>query len=110
MEILRTSLKWVPPYEIIERIRAEEARLREQAVQEAEEDGERRGKEIGMRRGLRAGREEGREMGREEGLREGKKEKGIEMARAALAKGLDAGLVVEISVLSEKEIEELAGC
>nr|VFK22255.1 MAG: hypothetical protein BECKMB1821G_GA0114241_1001113 [Candidatus Kentron sp. MB]VFK32651.1 MAG: hypothetical protein BECKMB1821I_GA0114274_103533 [Candidatus Kentron sp. MB]VFK76013.1 MAG: hypothetical protein BECKMB1821H_GA0114242_103832 [Candidatus Kentron sp. MB] len=43
MEELRRSLKWVPPYEIIERIRAKE-RLWKQAVQEAEEDRERRGK------------------------------------------------------------------
>nr|VFK28468.1 MAG: hypothetical protein BECKMB1821G_GA0114241_103719 [Candidatus Kentron sp. MB]VFK32864.1 MAG: hypothetical protein BECKMB1821I_GA0114274_103717 [Candidatus Kentron sp. MB]VFK75931.1 MAG: hypothetical protein BECKMB1821H_GA0114242_103610 [Candidatus Kentron sp. MB] len=63
MEILRRSLKWAPSYEIIERIRVEEARLRGQTVREAEEDGERRGKEIRMRKGLRAGREEGWEMG-----------------------------------------------
>nr|VFK25378.1 MAG: hypothetical protein BECKMB1821G_GA0114241_101323 [Candidatus Kentron sp. MB]VFK29147.1 MAG: hypothetical protein BECKMB1821I_GA0114274_100853 [Candidatus Kentron sp. MB]VFK74693.1 MAG: hypothetical protein BECKMB1821H_GA0114242_100852 [Candidatus Kentron sp. MB] len=41
----------MPSYEIIERIRAEEAQLREQAVREAEE-------EIGMRRRFRTGREE----------------------------------------------------
>nr|VFK28274.1 MAG: hypothetical protein BECKMB1821G_GA0114241_103522 [Candidatus Kentron sp. MB] len=66
MEELRRSLKWVSPYEIEERIRAEkkrlraeEKRLREQAVREAAEDGKREGKEIGMRRGV-AGRSKGR--------------------------------------------------
>nr|VFJ72848.1 MAG: DNA repair protein RadC [Candidatus Kentron sp. FW] len=119
MEKLRWSLKWVPPYEIEERIRAEERRLREQAVRAAREEGEREGEGIGMRRGLREGRREGMEMGmekgREEGLQEGemkgkeegKKEKAVEIARAALAKGLDVGMVAEISGLSEEEIKKL---
>ena len=116
MDELRKSLKWVPPYEIEERIRAEEARLREEAVRVAREEGEREGEGIGMRKGLWEGRKEGREMGREEGLQEGKKkgeEKGrkkerIEVARAALAEGMEIGMVARISRLTEEEIKKLA--
>nr|VFK09353.1 MAG: DNA repair protein RadC [Candidatus Kentron sp. LPFa] len=107
MEELRRSLKWVPPYEIEERIRAEEMRLREEAVRVAREEGEREGEGIGMRRGLRKGRKEGMEMGREEGKDEGKKEKAVEIARAALAEGMEIGMVSRISGLSEGEIARL---
>nr|VFK55779.1 MAG: RadC-like JAB domain-containing protein [Candidatus Kentron sp. TUN]VFK60122.1 MAG: RadC-like JAB domain-containing protein [Candidatus Kentron sp. TUN]VFK69555.1 MAG: RadC-like JAB domain-containing protein [Candidatus Kentron sp. TUN] len=115
MDELRKSLKWVQPYEIEERIRAEEARLRAEAVRVAREEGEREGEGIGMRKGLREGRKEGREMGREEGLQEGKKkgeEKGrkkerIEVARAALAEGMEIGMVARISGLAEGEVGKL---
>nr|VFJ59094.1 MAG: Putative restriction endonuclease [Candidatus Kentron sp. FW] len=73
----------------------------------------------GWEKGREEGREEGREMGRKVGLREGerkgamrgkeegRKEKTIEMARAALAKGMDINLVAEISGLSEVEVRDL---
>ena len=115
MDELRRSLKWVPPYEIEERIRAEERRMREEAVRVAEEDGERRGKEEGVREGLRAGRKEGMEMGLQEGEKkgemrgreEGERKKAIEIARAALARGMDVEVVAEISGLPETEIRKL---
>nr|VFJ65214.1 MAG: DNA repair protein RadC [Candidatus Kentron sp. FW] len=107
MEKLRRSLKWVPPYEIEERIRAQERKLREQAVREAEETGKREGQEMGMRKGLREGREEGREEGIEIGMEKGREEGRIEVASAALAKGMDIRLVAEISGLSEVEVREL---
>nr|VFJ47165.1 MAG: conserved hypothetical protein (putative transposase or invertase) [Candidatus Kentron sp. DK] len=103
MEILRQSLKWVPPYEIELRIRNEELRIREEAVRLARAEGEREGKGIGMRECLREGRKEGMEMGREEGLRERR----IEVARVALTKGLDVEVVAEISGLSEAEVRAL---
>ena len=57
----------------------------------AREEGEREGEGIGMRRGLKEGRKEGR----------------IEVARAALVRELDVGMVAEISGLSEGEIVRL---
>nr|VFK59760.1 MAG: conserved hypothetical protein (putative transposase or invertase) [Candidatus Kentron sp. TUN] len=95
MDELRRSLKWVPLYEIEERIRAEEARIREEAVRVAEEGGERRGKEEGVREGLREGR------------KEGERKKAVEIARAALAEGMEIGMVTRISGLSEGEVREL---
>nr|VFJ66623.1 MAG: DNA repair protein RadC [Candidatus Kentron sp. DK] len=104
MDELRRSLKWVPPYEIEERIRAEERRMREEAVRVAEEDGERRGKEEGVREGLRAGRKEGMEMGERKGEERGR----LEVARAALAEGMEIGMVSRISGLLEGEVKELS--
>ena len=111
MEELRRSLKWVPPYEIELRIRNEELRIREEAVRVARAEGEREGKGMGMREGLREGRKEGREMGIEKGLQEGEmkgeKRKAVEVARAALARGLDVGMVAEISGLTEGDVARL---
>ena len=107
MDELAKSLKWVPPYEIEERIRAEEKRLREEAVRVAREEGEREGEGIGMRKGLREGRKEGLEMGERKGEERGRKEGRIEVARAALARGLDVGVVAEISGLSEGDVVRL---
>nr|VFK00716.1 MAG: conserved hypothetical protein (putative transposase or invertase) [Candidatus Kentron sp. H]VFK00736.1 MAG: conserved hypothetical protein (putative transposase or invertase) [Candidatus Kentron sp. H]VFK04669.1 MAG: conserved hypothetical protein (putative transposase or invertase) [Candidatus Kentron sp. H] len=61
-----------------------------------------------MRKGLREGREEGIEVGMEMGRETGARKKAVEMARAALAKGLDIGVVAEISGLSEGEVRTLA--
>ena len=111
MDELAKSLKWVPPYEIEERIRAEERRMREEAVRVAEEDGERRGKEEGVREGLREGRKEGMEMGigkgREEGLQEGERKKAVEMAKALLGDGVAIDVISKASGLSETEIRAL---
>jgi len=42
MKKLRESPKYVPPYEQIERIRAEERKIREEAVRVAEKEGEKK--------------------------------------------------------------------
>ena len=119
MEELAKSLKWVPPYEIEERIRAEERRMREEAVRMAREEGEREGEGIGMRRGLREGRKEGMEIGREEGLqdgerkgeergrKEGERNKAVEMAKALLGNGVAIDVISKASGLSETEIRAL---
>jgi len=93
MEELRKSLKWAPPYEIELRIREEAVRVaKDEGLQEGEEKGEIRGK----------GR---RTKGKARII--GAKNKAVEVARAALAKGLDVGMVAEISGLSEREIRAL---
>nr|VFK24346.1 MAG: DNA repair protein RadC [Candidatus Kentron sp. MB]VFK34304.1 MAG: DNA repair protein RadC [Candidatus Kentron sp. MB]VFK76643.1 MAG: DNA repair protein RadC [Candidatus Kentron sp. MB] len=83
MEELRQSLKWVSLYEIEERIRAQEKRLREQAVRKTAEDGKREGKEEEMRQGLREGREMGRKEGIEMGIKKGVEIKNRERGRLA---------------------------
>nr|VFK31470.1 MAG: DNA repair protein RadC [Candidatus Kentron sp. MB] len=88
MEELRQSMKYVPPYEIAERIR------------EAAEKAKAEGMERGMRKGIREGELIGMEKGR--------KEEKIEIAMAALAKGIGIKVVAEISGLSEEEIGELS--
>ncbi|VFN02143.1 MAG: DNA repair protein RadC [Candidatus Kentron sp. G] len=109
MDELRKSLKWVPPFEIVERVRAEEKRIRETAVRESKREGE----EEGLRKGLKMGRDEGIELGvekgREEGLQEGASRGRKEVARALLSDGMAIDIVSGYSGLSEEEIRELVG-
>jgi DNA repair protein RadC len=80
---LEKSTEWVPPFELIERIRAEEKKIREEAVRVAEEKSLKKGK------------------------LEGKKEKAIEMARVLKQKGVDIAIIIESSGLTKKEIEKI---
>ncbi len=78
-EELKKSMKWMPQYEVIENIRKEEKKLRNEAVQLAEEKGELRG------------------------IKKGK----IEIAKALKQKGVDITIIAETSGLSKKEIKKL---
>ena len=98
-EQLKKSLKWVPPYKIIEMIKKEERAIRKQAIEVALETGE----EIGKEKGLKEGEEIGVKKGKEEGLKEGKEE----MACAMKQKGISLQTIKEVSGLSIKEIEKL---
>nr|VFK31665.1 MAG: hypothetical protein BECKMB1821G_GA0114241_108913 [Candidatus Kentron sp. MB] len=72
--------------------------------------GREEGREMGKEEGLREGERKGKEEGRREGKDEGKKRKGLEVARAALAEGMEVDIVCRISGLSKGEVRELAGC
>nr|VFK64025.1 MAG: DNA repair protein RadC [Candidatus Kentron sp. TUN] len=91
MEELGKSLKWVPPYEIDERIQE----TRKKSLEE------------GMERGTRKGIREGKIRGREEGLQEGEKKRSIEIARALLSDGMAIDTVSKYSGLPEEEIRKL---
>nr|VFK54941.1 MAG: DNA repair protein RadC [Candidatus Kentron sp. TUN]VFK61128.1 MAG: DNA repair protein RadC [Candidatus Kentron sp. TUN] len=80
MAELRKSTKYVPPYELAERIQ--------------------KAKEEWMERGMRKGIREGKVRGREE--------RSIEIAKAALDEGMEIGIISKISGLSEEEIQALA--
>nr|VFJ77195.1 MAG: conserved hypothetical protein (putative transposase or invertase) [Candidatus Kentron sp. FW] len=56
---------------------------------------------------LEAVLQEGERKGEMKGRKEGRKEKAVEIARAALAKRMDAELVAEISGLSKGEVRAL---
>lgn len=86
-EELKKSMKWMPPYEIIQNIRKEEQKLRKEAVQLA--------------------KEKARKEGEEKGRREGEKDKAVEMAKLLKQKGIDITIIAETSGLSEKEIQKL---
>nr|VFJ45818.1 MAG: DNA repair protein RadC [Candidatus Kentron sp. FM]VFJ45989.1 MAG: DNA repair protein RadC [Candidatus Kentron sp. FM] len=92
MAELWESTKYVPPYEIAERI------------QEAKE----KWMERGMRKGIREGEVRGREKGKQEGLQEGEMKGRMEIAMTLLDKGMDVSEVSEISGLSEEEIRKLS--
>jgi len=83
MKQLEESTKYVPPFEQAERIRAEEKKIREEAVRVAEEKSLKKGK------------------------LEGKKEKAIEMAKNAKKEGLSVELIIKLTGLTKKEIEKI---
>ena len=78
-EELKSSTRWVPHFELIERIRKEEQEIGKEAVQ----------------------------LANEKGREEGGKHKAIEMAKGMKAKGIDQSIIVEVSKLSEQEIIDL---
>ncbi|MCL2137667.1 MAG: hypothetical protein FWH40_09190, partial [Coriobacteriia bacterium] len=61
----------------------------------------------GIEQGRNEGREEGRNEGRAEGRNEGRAEKGLSIAKSALAKGLSPELVAEITGLDLASVKEL---
>lgn len=82
MEELEQSTKWVPQFELIERIRKEEKKIREEALREEKEKAK---------------------IDKEEAV---KKEK-LVIARAGLKKGLTIDMISEITGLTKKEIEKI---
>ncbi len=87
MKKLEESLKYVPQFEQIERIRAEEKKIREEAVRVAEK--------------------KGKVEGKKEGLKEGEKKKAIEMAKNGIKEGLPVELIVKLTGLTKEEIEKI---
>lgn len=82
-EELKQSMKWMPPFEIVEKIRKEEQKLRKEAVKLAEEKGIKKGK------------------------KEGEKRKAVEMAKAMKSEGELIEKIVKYTQLSIEEIKKL---
>ena len=83
------------------------------AKREGKEEGLAEGMEKGMAEGMKKGLAEGMEKGLVKGLAEGM-EKGmnkrsLEIARKMLANGMDAATVMEITGLSESQLQQLKG-
>jgi len=83
MKELQESTKWVPTYELIERIKKQEAELRKEAVKIAKEKGEK------------------------DGIKKGEKLKAIKIAKDMLIKGYDFKDIIELTGLSKGDIERL---
>ena len=83
------------------------------AKREGKEEGLAEGREKGLAEGMEKGMAEGMEKGLVKGLAEGM-EKGmnkrsLEIARKMLANGMDAATVMEITGLSESQLQQLKG-
>ena len=52
---------------------------------------------------------EGKEEGLAEGMKKGMEKRSLEIARKMLAKGMDAEMVMEITGLSESQLQQLKG-
>ena len=69
----------------------------------------REGKEEGLAEGMEKGLAEGIEKGLAEGMEKGMEKRSLEIARKMLANGMDAATVMEISGLSESQLQQLKG-
>ncbi|NOU17424.1 MAG: DNA repair protein [Bacteroidales bacterium] len=87
LEKLAESTKYVPSFELIERIRAEERKIREEAVRVAEKKGKNEGLKEGEIRGI-------------------EKEK-IKIARGMKKKGFSIKDIIELTGLTKREIEKI---
>jgi DNA repair protein RadC len=84
---LEKSTKWVPQYELVERIRNEEQKIREEAVKLAE------GK--GIKKGIK------------QGIKKGEVEKAIKIALNMKNKGYLLADIIELTGLTKEDIEKL---
>ena len=67
----------------------------------------REGKEEGLAEGMEKGLAEGMEKGLAEGMEKGMNQRSLEIARKMLANGMDAVTVMEITGLSESQLQQL---
>ena len=69
----------------------------------------REGKEEGLAEGMEKGLAEGIEKGLAEGMEKGMEKRSLEIARKMLANGMDAATVMEITGMSESQLQQLKG-
>ena len=69
----------------------------------------REGKEEGLAEGMEKGLAEGMEKGLAKGMEKGMNKRSLEIARKMLANGMDAATVMEITGLSEIQLQQLKG-
>ena len=79
------------------------------AKREEKEEGLAEGMEKGMAEGMKKGLAEGVEKGLAEGMEKGMNKRSLEIARKMLANGMDAATVMEITGLSESQLQQLKG-
>ena len=79
------------------------------AKREGKEVGLAEGMEKGLAEGMEKGLAEGMEKGLAEGMEKGMNKRSLEIARKMLANGMDAATVMEITELSESQLQQLKG-
>ena len=72
-------------------------------------EGMEKGLAEGMEKGLAEGMEKGLVKGLAEGMEKGMNKRSLEIARKMLANGMDAATVMEITGLSESQLQQLKG-
>ena len=79
------------------------------AKREGKEEGLAEGREKGLAEGMEKGLAEGMKKGLAEGMEKGMNKRSLEIARKMLANGMDAATVMEITGLSESQLQQLKG-
>ena len=81
----------------------------EKGMAEGMKKGLAEGVEKGLAEGMEKGLAEGMEKGLAEGMEKGMNKRSLEIARKMLANGMDAATVMEITGLSECQLQQLKG-
>ena len=84
-----------------------ERTLQYDSYQQGMEKGMEKGMEEGMEEGMKQGMEKGMKQGMAKGEEAGKSQRSIEIAKNMLAKGMDASTVMEITGLTETQMQQL---
>ena len=79
------------------------------AKREGKEEGLAEGMEKGLAEGMKKGMEKGLAEGMKKGMEKGMNKRSLEIARKMLANGMDAATVMEITGLSESQLQQLKG-
>ena len=79
----------------------------QQGMEKGMEKGMEEGMKQGMEKGMKQGMEKGMKQGMAKGEEAGKSQRSIEIAKNMLAKGMDASTVMEITGLTETQIQQL---
>ena len=79
------------------------------SIDTAKREGKEEGLAEGMGKGLAEGMEKGLVKGLAEGMEKGMEKRSLEIARKMLANGMDAATVMEITGLSESQLQQLKG-
>ena len=79
------------------------------AKREGKEEGLAEGREKGLAEGMEKGLVKGLVKGLAEGMEKGMNKRSLEIARKMLANGMDAATVMEITGLSESQLQQLKG-
>ena len=82
---------------------------KEEGLAEGMEKGLAEGMKKGLAEGVEKGLAEGMEKGLAEGMEKGMNKRSLEIARKMLANGMDAATVMEITGLSESQLQQLKG-
>nr|WP_295292142.1 hypothetical protein [uncultured Prevotella sp.] len=77
------------------------------SIDTAKREGKEEGLAEGMEKGLAEGLEKGLAEGMEKGMEKGMNQRSLEIARKMLANGMDAAMVMEITGLSESQLQQL---
>ena len=93
----------MPSYEIEERIKKEEKKIRLEAVKIAKEKGIKKGEKAGIKKG----KKEGLVEGEEKGIKKGENKKALKMAKAMIIEKEPIDKIAKYTGLSIKEIEKL---
>ena len=90
-------------------IRFEASKMAYRDIKNSIDTAKREGKEEGLAEGMEKGLAEGMKKGLAEGMEKGMNKRSLEIARKMLANGMDAATVMEITGLSESQLQQLKG-